>query len=1013
MEITEQWIAKAAGWKANKAGRELFRQGAVLNSTTNNNNVVTGSLRSGAKPTRVTVKVHSATDVDTVCPRLVCRRNGEICEHAVALMLHSISDPPERIEPASNRTQTSPSKPAIVSKPLEVILPPNFPESLNRGQGGLSIRTVEIDAEATNADQQLSQWLSAATGKSAPSMMGLRGTHALTFLRALTDHPRVTMNEQAVAISSRGTRIPMTLHRDDDRLEISLCESIAQHGLSWYADDTLYLWDSEQRCLLIHNVSALWKPRYWQRLADGNMVSIPIKEYLTGMDMVEDLVIWDDASELGNIPISVAEPSFVLQIDGSTQLLKAKLKAVYAPGEQLTIGILNPASNEVTFPLSHPTERNHYLTRNREAEDEAAGILMQAGFQIIDSQGAWQLSDDDEIIDFLTATLPNLTDWKIITSNKLQSIKSNIVRVTPNFDFQANAPMKGSGQDWLAFDLSFQTDGGKEIPKEVIQRMLSTGKRSGTSKNGKQVIISNFDADTIEVALRDLNPKQEHGLYYAPKMQAAYLRRLQQHYTNRSTQTEPDLSITEKLPAEILQTLRPYQTEGIAWLHDRVTQEGAALLADDMGLGKTLQTLSLLHLLESDKPHLVVCPTSLLGNWQNEINKFFPDFEVLVLHGDKRKEKFATAHNADIIITSYALVTRDIEVYQNTELGALVIDEASIIRNPDTQAAKSLRKIKAQHRLALTGTPVENAVRDLWSLYEFLLPGYLGSRKDFQNHYEKPLSGNLPDHHTMRRLRMRTEPFMLRRTKSKVAKDLPPKMEQVIFCEPTKTQQTAYTKILRQGTAELASIEGSSSQMQMLTLLLRLRQASCDLRLLDQDMDINAEDASAKITRLTELLLEAKAGGHRVLVFSQFTTMLALIKTALTESDISYSYLDGSTKDRAKEVEKFQSPTGPDVFLISLKAGGYGLNLTAADTVIHFDPWWNPAVEAQATDRAHRIGQTKPINVYKLVAKGTVEEKIIQLQKSKQGLISAALSDEHSPIMQGLSQSEISSLLRS
>ncbi len=1011
MKITEQWIAKAAGWKATKAGRELFRQGAVLDSKTNNN-VVTGNLRSGAKPTRVTVKIHSTTDVNTVCPRLVCRRTGEICEHAVALMLHSISDPPRIVE----TIQKTPSAPVIQAKPLEVILPPNFPESLNRDQVGLSIRILEIDVDPTNADQQLSQWIRAATGNSASSMMGLRGTQALTFLRALTDHPRVTMNDQSVTISSRGTRIPMTLHRDDDRLEISLCESISQHGLSWYTDDSLYLWDSEQRCLLIHDVSTLWQPRYWKRLADGNMVSISIKEYLTSIEVIVDLVIWDDANELTNIPISTADPSFVLQIDGSTQLLNAKLKAVYAPSSQLTIGIMNPSSHEITFPLEDLTNRNHYLNRNRDAEDEAAGVLMQAGFQIVDAQGTWQLRNDDEIIDFLIATLPSLTEgaqpWEIITSSKLRSIKSNIVRVIPNFDFQGDAPMRGSGQDWLAFDLSFQTDGGKEIPKKVIQRMLSTGKRSGTSKNGKQVIISNFDVDTIEIALRDLNPRQENGLYYAPKMQAAYLRRLQQHYSNRS-ESKTDLTITEALPNEILKTLRPYQTEGIAWLHDRVTNEGAALLADDMGLGKTLQTLSLLHLLKSNRSHLVVCPTSLLGNWESEIKKFFPSFKSIILHGDKRKESFSVANKADIIITSYALVTRDLEFYQSLDLGTLVIDEASIIRNPDTQAAKALRKLKSQQRLALTGTPVENSVRDLWSLYEFILPGYLGTRQDFQNHYEKTLSGNLPDPNIMKRLRMRTEPFMLRRTKAKVAKDLPSKTEQVILCEPTKTQQKTYAKLLRQGTEKLASLEDNSSQIQMLTVLLRLRQAACDLRLLDSEMKISTEDASAKITLLTQLLLEAQAGGHRVLVFSQFTTMLALIKVALTESDISYSYLDGSTKARAKEVAKFQSPTGPDVFLISLKAGGYGLNLTAADTVIHFDPWWNPAVEAQATDRAHRIGQTKPINVYKLVAKGTVEEKIVQLQKSKQGLISAALSNEHSPIMQGLNQSEISSLLKS
>ena len=255
---------------------------------------------------------------------------------------------------------------------------------------------------------------------------------------------------------------------------------------------------------------------------------------------------------------------------------------------------------------------------------------------------------------------------------------------------------------------------------------------------------------------------------------------------------------------------------------------------------------------------------------------------------------------------------------------------------------------------------------------------------------------------------------MLRRTKAKVAKDLPPKILQTIYCEPSPSQKKTYAQLLRQGAQKVESMgdeHAGAARIQILTVLLRLRQAATDLRLLDSEMDISLEEASGKMVRLLDLLREAKEGNHRVLIFSQFTSMLTLIKAALTESNISYAYLDGATRDRGKEVEKFQSPTCPDTFLISLKAGGYGLNLTAADTVIHVDPWWNPAVEAQATDRAYRIGQTKPTTVYKLVTTGTVEEKIIRLQQAKQGLISSTLGDDDAPLMQGLSQQEISSLL--
>lgn len=1027
MEITEKWIAKAAGWKANKAGKDLFKQGFVTDSV-QKGSVITGTLQSSAsaKPTRVTVKIHSDTDIDTVCPRMQCRRTGEICAHAVALMLHSISEnSPQQTSSEKRTTSTKPSLPKNTPIPLQIHLPPTFPESINTSdttKGGLSIKLSLATPETSElSDQTLTDWLIYKTGKPTPPILGLRGPQALEFLHTIIDHPRILLAGQPASVHNKGNRIPMSLTRDDDRILISLSPSVIHNSTAWHSNDHLYLWDPHHRYLIIHNVSQLWKPRYWQRITDGNPVSIPLTEFLTSLDAQSELIIWDNDSTLSDIPISTAEPTITLILDGSTQLLTAQVQANYSPTDTHTIGLNQNC--DIKFPIPHPQKPNHYLNRNRDAEDLAAGILMQAGFNITDPNGTWQLASEDATIEFLTATLPNLeteNQWQIKASNKLNSQKNNIVRITPNFDFKGDQNQtQGSGQDWLAFDVNFTTDTGKEIPKEVIQRMLASGKRTGTSKNGKRVIISNFDADTVETVLRDTNPKQENGLYYAPKAQAAYLKRLQQHYTNTPL-TKPDLSIIKNLPQDIQQTLRPYQEEGIAWLHQRTTQEGAALLADDMGLGKTLQTLSLIHLLKKDNstqaPTLVVCPTSLLGNWQAETKKFFPHLNTLILHGPKRKDYFTVAHSADIIITSYALIARDLDHYSKQQFHTLVIDEASLIRNPDTQAAKALRQVNANHRLALTGTPVENAVRDLWSLFHFLLPGYLGTRKDFQNHYQQPLSNNSPDPAIMKRLRMRVEPFMLRRTKAKVAKDLPPKILQTIYCEPSPSQKKTYAQLLKQGAQKVDTMaddpsKAGAARIQILTVLLRLRQAATDLRLLDPEMDITMEEASGKIIRLLELLREAKEGNHRVLIFSQFTSMLTLIKSALTQADITFAYLDGATKDRAKEVEKFQSPTGPDTFLISLKAGGYGLNLTAADTVIHFDPWWNPAVEAQATDRAYRIGQTKPTTVYKMVTTGTVEEKIIRLQQAKQGLINSTLGDDDAPLMQGLTQQEISSLL--
>lgn len=1012
MEVTTQWIAKVAGWKANKAGKDIFARGAVLGST-RNNHIITGSIQSGAKPTRVTIKIHSEIDIDTVCPRLQCRRTGQICEHAVAVMLHHISEDHSQ-KPKDHKTpknQTQPSK--APSQPLAIHLPPNFPASLFSkpdSLGGLSVRlTQTLDKEPDEIDQKLSDWLLTTTQQTQPKLIGLRGQQAVDFILLLRDHDHLFTGEHPLQIASEDSPLPMSLDHDEGRINVRLSSHLRSGSKAWHIAELLYLWDEHSKTLAIHTTTGLWKSRYWQRIATMQTVSIPIKEFLQNRELVNQHIIWDEQSQLQDIPISPAQPRFELTLDGSTALMSARLKAYYSHDQSLTIGLAQ--SHSIQFPIPHPQIPDHFLDRNRQAEDQAAGILLQTGFQIMDAEGSWQLNDSDSIIDFLTSSLPSLENdqhWTIRTSSKLNSAKNNMVRIIPDFDFKE---VSSSGQDWLAYDVNFKTDQGKDIPKEVIQRMLAAGKRSGTSKNGKQVIISNFDADTVETVLRDTNPRQENGLYIASKHQAAYLRRLREHYSGHR-EKKPDIEIIAKLPSAIQDTLRPYQEEGIAWLYHRAINENAALLADDMGLGKTLQTLALLHLLESDNlPSLVVCPTSLLGNWEAEAKKFFPEMKTLILHGSKRKDYFTVAHSADIIITSYALIARDIQFYSSQKWATLVIDEASIIRNPDTQSAKALCKLDAHHRIALTGTPVENAVRDLWSLYRFLLPGYLGSRKDFQQFYEKPLSGNLPDAAVMKRLRMRIAPFMLRRTKSNVAKDLPPKIHQTIYCEPSPSQKKTYTKILQQGAAKVDALQDGAARMQILTVLLRLRQASCDLRLLDPEMQISQEEASAKMVRLLEMLIEAKQGGHRVLLFSQFTSMLALIKTALEKLDITYSYLDGATKDRTAEVAKFQSPNGPDLFLISLKAGGYGLNLTAADTVIHFDPWWNPAVEAQATDRAYRIGQTKPTTVYKFVTRGTVEEKILKLQASKQGLISSALGDEGEPLMQGLSQSEIASLL--
>jgi SNF2 family DNA or RNA helicase len=467
----------------------------------------------------------------------------------------------------------------------------------------------------------------------------------------------------------------------------------------------------------------------------------------------------------------------------------------------------------------------------------------------------------------------------------------------------------------------------------------------------------------------------------------------------------PPISPAVKIGAlgPLRERLRPYQLEGALWLLKNARSASAGLLADEMGLGKTIQALAMMEALSG--PHLVVCPSSLVWNWSREAAAFCPKLRVLAIEGSRRSEEFSKIPEHDLVITSYALLRRDAEHYKPFVFSTTTLDEAQHIKNPDSQNARAACTIRSKARFILTGTPLENSLRDLWSLFDFLMPGYLGTRKDFQDRYEKPLAAGESARIWPRLLR-RVRPWMLRRTKLEILKELPPKIEQVVQVELNPEQKAAYTQLQIAARAEVDAMRESGGQanMKVLTALLRLRQACCDLRLLN----IETNAPSAKVDALLELLGEAVDGGHRTLVFSQFTSMLDIIVPSLDEAGISWCRLDGSTKDRGAVVERFQSETSISVFLISLKAGGVGLNLTGADTVIHFDPWWNPAVEAQATDRAHRIGQQNIVTSIKLIARETVEERVLEMQTKKK-ILGMELFDSDSLI--GLNAEAVGELI--
>ncbi|MBS1118513.1 MAG: Superfamily helicase, family [Deltaproteobacteria bacterium] len=468
-------------------------------------------------------------------------------------------------------------------------------------------------------------------------------------------------------------------------------------------------------------------------------------------------------------------------------------------------------------------------------------------------------------------------------------------------------------------------------------------------------------------------------------------------------------------PDGLCADLRPYQREGVAWLQHLRENEAGGVLADDMGLGKTLQTIA--HILiekeqgRLDRPAMIVTLTSLVGNWQRELKRFSPTLRIAVHHGPDRHELIDQIAQHDVVITTYPMVARDKDVLAQIPLHMLVLDEAHAIKNSDAQSSEAVRKLDARHRICLSGTPIENHLGELWSLFDFLNPGLLGGRDEFTTQFRIPIEIK-SDKVQLDALRNRVRPFILRRTKDAVAPELPPKTQLVRAIEISGEQRELYESIRVAAHADvrqhIRQRGFAGSTIAILDALLKLRQVCCDPRLVGVDA-ARGITGSAKLSVLLESVTQQLGDGRRILIFSQFARMLGLISEGLLARGIGHVTLTGNTNDRQKPIDAFQGGRA-DVFLISLKAGGAGLNLTGADTVIHYDPWWNPAAQAQATDRAHRIGQTKPVFVHDLIIAGSVEERMLGLQRHKRQLASAIL-DDGAAATNGLTERDLDDLL--
>jgi len=535
------------------------------------------------------------------------------------------------------------------------------------------------------------------------------------------------------------------------------------------------------------------------------------------------------------------------------------------------------------------------------------------------------------------------------------------------------------------------------LPADRVERLLSVleAMLDGARRVDDRIEVPIGEADTL-LDIDDLIARRPDETAQID----AFLDRI------REAGTLPAVEIPPTFRAE----LRDYQREGLAWLQSLRAGGVAGILADDMGLGKTAQTLAHVAVEHAagrlTAPCLVVVPTSLVPNWVDEARRFTPHLRTLVLHGLDRHERRSEVDSAHIVVTTYGVIARDLDLMKGLTWHLLVLDEAQAIKNPDSKATRAVCQLQARHRLCLSGTPVENNLGELWSQFAFLMPGLLGDRKTFQKRFRTPIEKR-GDTTRANLLLRRTKPFLLRRTKADVAKELPPKTEVVRRIDLDPGQRDLYETIRlsvhEKVRAAIAASGLSRNAITVIDALLKLRQVCCDPRLVK--VASGGKARSAKLDSLVEMVREMVPEGRRILVFSQFTSMLDLIKVELETVGIPYVELTGRTLDRAEPVARFQRGEVP-VFLISLKAGGRGLNLTAADTVIHYDPWWNPAAEDQATDRAYRIGQDKPVFVYKLIAANTVEERILDLQRRK-GSLSAATIEGTGGLVGALDGGEI------
>ncbi|MEM6821446.1 MAG: SNF2-related protein [Verrucomicrobiota bacterium] len=1070
LEINRKFLMEIGGWRAMKEAEALVQAGKV-ESVEWDPPMLRGKVLTGTSSVNARLHIGSRlSEVENLCSCRQAREYGTICCHVIALGLAYLNQQEKEAQPAEEEpslaTLPANSKPPLTyilmseaadtakQLRLNIVLPVKLVEAWHSGeirvivQGSINggafspldqivkkaglepFAVSDEDATALDAIRSYNQ-------DQLPGMWALPAKNAGDFLKLLVGHPNVWLGKkQQLKLPPPASKSQLNVSvTEDGDLSLRLVDEAngqgqvlqSKTGQWWFrGDEIVQLNGLPLRYLGLRQSN---KTVTREELAHFFQHEVGYLERQTSLQL-------EKACE--DFQFEVQRPNIKLVLDGMLSGLSCQVQAIYPEQVEVIQGSESrhlSRNGKVNGRYGKhrrsedwrpdPQNPKRFYIRDVRAEDKVRDEIMLAGFQPGKrNPGLYTLSPEARVGFFLANILPKWQQkWEVEYTDRMGKLFEQCDLIEPELNIEE------SGEDWLSMDIQFrEADGKSQLSALEVRQLLEKGISHQRLNSGRVALLPSKAVKEFHEVLHDCQVQQEDGRYRLDKRFSGYLgEALKENDWKLSEQSSwnPPDALVDVEPIELCSNLaglvRPYQNEGISWMHYLGKNQLHGVLADEMGLGKTLQALAYLEhkkkirpANEPLRPSLVVCPTSLVFNWRDEAERFVPGLKTLVLHGPARKADFPKIQTTDLVITSYALLRRDLAIYKKHEFEIILLDEAQFIKNRTSQNAKSVKQLEAGNRMVLTGTPIENSPFDLWSIFDFLMPGYLGSAKEFKTRYEVPIFRH-SDQAAQERLRQRVRPFILRRTKKQVVRELPAKIDQIAYCDLSVEQKAVYKEILNKARSLVFDASGKDGvekrRLTVLTTLMRLRQACCHLKLLPTEGEKDWKEPSSKVDYFFDLLDQARDGNHRLLVFSQFVRLLKVIGDELKRREIPYCYIDGSTLDRKAEVRRFQENSSIPVFLISLKAGGTGLNLTAADTVVHFDPWWNPAVQEQATARAHRIGQTRVVHSYKLIARGTVEEKIVELQKKKMEMVANTLISEDA-FIQNLSWDELQELLQ-